>query len=317
MLDGYRLQAIHHLYFLQHIVMFAILTAITFQVSFVLATSRHISNTTTGLLALSPLPNVPKLTLQLPLDQTNIKRCVVLASNTYFLKCAHKLLGNIRTIGQYDQTLVLIMPTGTILKEADRIQLSELGVEVHFSNVWSDIQFHGSSAPWLRMYIFTDEYFRAFDVVLYMDSDGYVQHDLKPLFEMPSATTIVMRDNGIGINKNDLYSNEYSGMVPVQNTVSPGASTLFAVNMSRLENTTYLNDKLKRVLHRYRRFFKFADQSLINTVFRNEFQVIWPCTDKITVVSPDSVVSRGWARNLCAERDLIYVHDWQKKCLTH
>jgi len=134
--------------------------------------------------------------------------------------------------------------------------------------------------------------------------------------DTPPHIRIVMRDNGWGIGKQDLHKNEYNGVVPVKNTRSPGATCLMIISVKSLDSRDAMASTMHNLLTKFHRAFKYADQGLINMVFRNSYMVLWPCTKELRLVSPDNPqVKRGWASALCNDSELIAYHDYTKKCL--
>lgn len=240
--------------------------------------------------------------------------CVVLASDSKYMPCALKLIKSLRTLGQFNETLAFIISSKTELEVEHVASLIELGVILRPVVAWSNHTHRGSTAAYHRMNIFTDVYFRQFDAVLYLDADGFVLHDIRPIFQalLKSNSTLLMRDNGIGMGKHDLFKNEFSGVVPgVRNTLSPGASTVMAVNMKKLPPAKTLDIGLKNVLDAHAKHFKYADQGLINAFFRDEYQIMWPCVGSTKIISPDSEVEQNWHGGC----ECIYAHDHLKKCL--
>ena len=170
-----------------------------------------------------------------------------------------------------------------------------------------------------KFWFLTNPIFRIFNRVVYIDADTVVNSNIALFFELdiPPHITILMRDNGYGVNKGDLYSNEYSRNVPVKNTKSPGTSCLMIINMSLLPSPNTMDLLLRNLLEEHHRAFKYADQGLINMAFRDHYMVFWPCTNGIALESPDNAqVKKGWAFALCTGADLIVGHDWEKKCMS-
>ena len=163
--------------------------------------------------------------------------------------------------------------------------------------------------------------FRQYDRVVYMDADTIVQHRIDPLFDviMPPNVTIIMRENGAGIHKGSLYKTELTGDVPIADTLSPGGCCLMIINMHALPAPGAMAAQLRRTLNKYHKFFRHADQSLLNVVFRTAYNVMWPCVHDIRVVDPSTTVQRGWAYKICGDDNdqgaLIVSHDYRRQCL--
>ena len=248
------------------------------------------------------------------------RHCIVVACDHKYMPCAMKLFRDLRQTFEYPVEIILLVPMSTVFNEKWNISLANVAVSVHHMDQWTRHRYKGSSDAYQRLHIFTSPTFRQYETVMYIDADSHVQHDITPLFNaIPPNATIVMRDNGVGINKRTLFDNEFSGRHPVgvANTLSPGCSCLFVVDMRRLPTPAVMDKELRQTLHDYHDTFKFADQSLLNVFFRDDYAVVWPCVHDVRVVPSDAQVRKGWAYAICGgeSAELIVVHDYRKRCM--
>jgi len=180
---------------------------------------------------------------------------------------------------------------------------------------------------WVRLHLFTDPFFRKYNAVIYMDTDGFVQHELRGIFKMTGTNTILMRDNGIGISKDSFFKQELlntkfgqlpnQGDIAMSDTLHPGASCLFVVNMTKLGAPVQIETDLYYILENHGEFFRYNDQTLLNLYFRRQYSVMAPCFPDVIVVHPDQSrnVKMNWHRLACRQTQYIYIHDYMKKCL--
>ena len=246
------------------------------------------------------------------------KNAIVVASDAHMIPCALTSLKGLKDNGHFDGPVYLLAPSTANFDTIVIDSLTSMNVSVIKMPMWTKYTYHGSSMAYQRLHIFTSIFFRRFDVVVYFDADSVVQANVSPLFTLVRPhIQVIMRDNGIGIGKGALCANEFRSAVPVDDTPSPGSSCFMIINMRALPPPSVLHHTFQKTLDMYHKAFKFADQSLLNLVFRKGYMVIWPCVHDMRVIGPDESIppTRGWAYNICKQSDLIIYHDWKKNCM--
>ena len=257
---------------------------------------------------------------------------VVLSCNRAYMPCLLKLVSSILTAGKWQGDIILLVGVDFIMTNSSKKMLNYACVQVRRVVKWYDKTLpHATENPngdkWMRMHLFTDPFFRKYNALMYMDTDGLVQHELRGIFKILDTNTIVIRDNGIGISKDSFFKQELLntefGQLPNQDdtamtdTLHPGASCLFVVNMTKLRAPVQIEMDLYYILEKYGQFFRYNDQTLLNLYFRRQYSVMAPCFPEVIVVHPDQLdnVTKNWHRVACRQKKYIYVHDYMKKCL--
>jgi hypothetical protein len=254
--------------------------------------------------------------------KTEENHAVIITFNSKFELCAEKLLRSIRREGKWTGTIVAITQKHYVPSEELSNLMKELMVETLQVEPFTDITYHGSSDAFNKFHIFIEPKFRRFSVLMYLDVDGFVNAPLDPLASAlrDSQQTLLMRDNGNGIGKPDLYVSEYRDASLIRNvtrnTKNPGSTCMFLVNTTRLPEPSKLKQILQKAVLNHGKNCKFADQSLLHIVFRESMAVMAPCVP-IKVVYPDEDAGGGWYYRSCPNGNSteIYHHDIQKKCL--
>ena len=261
---------------------------------------------------------------------------MVTAMDAKYMPCVAKLVPQFRAQGEFYGPIFILAHKDILQREEDRLAVrtitEEYDVQLVTYDPWSTSDGRvDSSANYLRLYIFTDPRFRTWcDIVLYVDADTVIQHPIYPLFELFNQQhkqykiglldyyPIIMRDNGHGIGKKSLAEQEFSGPVPISDTLSPGASCQILIDLVALSNTSAIEISLKKMHDQYGQWFKYKDQTLLNVFFRDEYCVMWPCIDNIILRDRDGPVNTRQNFDTCADQspNLILIHDWQKRCLS-
>jgi len=175
----------------------------------------------------------------------------------------------------------------------------------------------GGTSAYNRFALFIGDFFREFEAAIYLDVDGTVNGNIIPIFDalLRSNETLLMRDNGIGINKGSIMQ-EYKSPPPnMRDTNVSGASCFFAVNLTKLPKVAEMEDIFYDAANVLMNNTKYADQGVLNYIFRRDFSVMAPCTP-VKVVHPDNdEVKKGWYFEHCRSANSIYNHDFSKACL--
>lgn len=260
--------------------------------------------------------------------------CVVTATDSKYIPCVAQLVPQIRTKGKYYGSILILAHKDLLHSEDDRLAVRTI-TEEHDADLvtydpWSTANGRVKSpANYLRLYIFTDPHFRTWcDIVLYLDADTIIQHPIYPLFDLLKQQhqqdsglqhhyPIIMRDNGHGMGKKSLAEEEFSGPVPVADTMSPGTSCQMLIDLVALPNASAIDMSLQKLHDQYGQWFKFKDQTLLNVFFRDKYCVMWPCVDNIVLRGRDELVWKRQNFDTCGDQSpqLTLYHDWQKWCL--
>lgn len=257
---------------------------------------------------------------------------VVLVSDNKYMPCTLSLVSSIVKVGRWKGHIILLSGMEFVMTNKTEQILADFCVEVRRVAKWYTKKLpratpNPNGSKWLRMHVFTDPFFRKYEKLLYMDTDGIVKHDIRGLFAIADTSTLIMRDNGMGMKKGTLLKSEMfsvkfeqipnQGQIMMSDTPHPGASAFFVLDVTKLPPPAEISQHLYDILATYGGFFKYNDQTLINLYFRRQYSVMAPCFQNIQIVHPDNSmhVKAAWFIEACPISEQIYVHDYKKTCM--
>lgn len=245
---------------------------------------------------------------------------VVIASDAQYEPCAVKLLADIREHwggGVVWVTDKSYSPSPYILQLYGVANIHARAYDKGLGRLLVPQKWRGGTSAYNRFSIFLDVFFRQFEAAIYLDVDGRLHGSLMPIFDAldRSNATLLMRDNGIGFGKGSIMQ-EYTFPPPnMRDSNVSGATCFFAVNLTKLPKVDDMEDAFYHAANVLMNTTNYADQGVLNYIFRHSFSAMAPCSP-VKVVHPDNdEVKTGWYSRHCHNTVEIYQHDFKKACL--
>jgi hypothetical protein len=248
------------------------------------------------------------------------KRLVAVSFDENYEVCATKLIRSIRNKGNWTQDITAIVPTNLAVSLELGNVFSQFKVNVFRVEGISRLIPRNMTSTFNKLLFFTKIRFRVYSAILYLDSDGRVNSPLEPLFAAlhDSDAPLLMRENGAGIGKRDLYRGEFTSTKAIENVVAntrhPGSASMLLVNTRKIPHPANLSKVFKNIWNEYRDVMLHADQTILNIVFRKDYKTFAPCLP-VKVVDPDSEQNqRHWYIRHCVNKEPIYFHHKFEQC---
>lgn len=233
--------------------------------------------------------------------------------NRGLVRCGTTLLHQLRTVGAWHGPVYALVNDGVRLPPV----WAKMKVTPVYVKPFAALRYHGSTAPYDKLYLFSLPAFRRHPALLYLDVDGSIHQPIAPLWRVLAAAnqTLLMRDNGPGVGKGSVYSEEVKRgrVLAIPDSRNPGASCLMLINTRRLPPPPAMRAALAAEVTKHARLYTHADQGVIGAVFRHEYAVFAPCVP-LKVVGADEAAPKRWFLDHCRGRVDIYNHDHKKLC---